>query len=172
MSRTISEAIYLWMLEKRITTDVATEMGKSVSTLSAELRPTRSNAKLGADDLVPLFDAIREVGYGRELDGIMFSFIADLKGESRKIVAGDDVLSEVLRLTSGVSAIFHSASNASGGGNSAELTEMLSTLHAEVLPAALQLERILTAKIKSCESAAKSKHTKSSLTSGKPAPNQ
>jgi hypothetical protein len=172
MSLLISEVVHRWLHERRIISEVAEEMGKSVSTLSAELRPSRTNAKLGADDLIPLFNAVRQIGYGRELDGILYSFIAELKGDDLPAASDDDLLPEVLKLTSSVGDVFQWISQPSRTENTAELERILDELQSQVLPAALQLERLVSSRLRVKEAANEAKNSGSQPAPVQPVPNR
>ena len=150
MSQSITEILYRWMLDSRIITDVAGEMGWSGCRLSAELRPG-SQAKLGADELVALFAAIRRVGYEKELRGILHRFIAELKGDVLRSVADEDLVPQVLRLTESLGVVSSCASRISRMKDVAELKRIKTMLRTEALPVVLQMEDIVAARIQALQ---------------------
>jgi hypothetical protein len=92
----ITQILYGWMRQKRIIADVARQMGVRPSTLSGELRPENPQAKLGADSLVPLFGALRKLGYTREVRGILMQFTAALQGQYDEEASPDDFVAGIL----------------------------------------------------------------------------
>ena len=147
MSRSITEALYQWMHKRRIESEVAAEMGIPVATLSAELSPTRPQAKLGADELVPLFGAVRRIGYGGELQGVVYRFVRDLRGEELEQVSDEDLVPQMFSLMRSMGLLAHVADGIGRNTNVAELERMRIMLHSEVLPVVLQMESILSSRL-------------------------
>jgi hypothetical protein len=147
VSRSIVETLYYWMHSRRIESEVATEMGIPVATLSAKLSPARPQAKLGADELVPLFEAIRKIGYENELQGVIYRFVRELKGEDLQQTADEDLVPQMFSLLRSMGILAQIADGISRNDNVAELEKMRTMLSTEVLPVVLQMESILTSRI-------------------------
>jgi hypothetical protein len=148
MAFSLSEALYEWMHKRRIVSDVAMEMGVKVVTLSAELRPTNSQAKLGVDELRPLFAAIRRIGYGKELEGILHQFVASLYDDSTEESDQEDMYSNAVVLAKSLGMLFDCADRVPTMRDEAELVKLSTMLRTEVLPAVLQMEKLAQSRLK------------------------
>jgi hypothetical protein len=148
MAFSITEVLYEWMHEKRIVTAVAREMGTLETTLSAKLRPSNPHAKLGADELAPLFQAIRRVGYGAELEGILHRFIGEIRDTEFTEIPETDLVPQVLALARGLGILCDCASRIPRIQDEAELTRLCIMLRTEILPVVLKMESMITARIK------------------------
>ena len=148
MQFSITEALHDWMNKRRIISAVAQKMGKNATTLSAELRPSRYEAKLGADELVPLFNAIREIGYGDELNGILFRYIKSLKGEANVLVADDEIIPLVLQLSCVFSSFTECMARVPKSNDEEELIRVRRVLRTEILPALLKMEDLLEGRLR------------------------
>ena len=146
MPYSVSEALYEWLHEKRLIRAVAREMFISESTLAAELSPERA-AKLGADELIPLFDAIRRIGYGAELNGILYQFLGLLKGAANADVADQDLIPHVLKLSRSVGILSDCAGRISEISDEEELVRLCTMLRTEVLPVVMKMEAAVSARI-------------------------
>jgi hypothetical protein len=153
MSHLISMELYNWMNERRIESEVAREMGVPVATLLAELCPGRASAKLGADHLVPLFDAIRRIGYGREVQGILYRFVQELKGEELADAPDDDLVPQILRMVQSLGSLSARAIRVSPDTNATELQKIRILLSTELLPVVLQMEGLVATRIESLRTA-------------------
>ena len=104
MDGSITKVLYEWLLKRRIISDVAAEMGLDGSTLAAKLRPKATQARLTADELIPLCQAIRKAGaqYSKELDGILHRFTRDLFGAEPVKADPTVLLSSVFELSKGM----------------------------------------------------------------------
>jgi hypothetical protein len=139
MKPTITQVLYEWMLEQRIISNVAREMGVSCIKLSAELRPTHSTAKLGADDLVPVFRALRKLGYAPEARGILTYFIQDLKGETQ--IEPGELIPQLLSLYQLTGVLSSCASRLrESNAEEAELAKLDHLLKTRVLPVVLGIQ--------------------------------
>lgn len=147
MSYSITRVLYGWMHKRRIVTDVALEMNVPVTTLCAELSPKRFAAKLGADSLVPLFQAIRQAGYGEELNGILFGFIRELKGEELASIADEDLVPQVLSLARSLGNLSECADRIPRISQMDELQKIHTLLITEMLPVVLQMESIIVSRM-------------------------
>lgn len=144
----VSEALYVWMRNARITSAVADAMGVSSSKLSAELRPSNAQAKLSADDLIPLFAAIRRVGYGRELEGILYEFVAGLEGVEPSEGTDEEMLPRVVILAKSLKMLFDCADRSSTMADQAELVRLYRMIQTELLPAVMELGRTVQSRLK------------------------
>lgn len=140
MAGSITEILYDWLHKRRLVTATAQRMGMNPITLSAKLRPSNGQAKLGADELVPLFNAIREMGYGKELAGMLHRFIADLKGRERQTIPDEQLEPLIVQLTRGLAFFSEFAVRVPSQTNKVELARMRTMLRTEILPAVLRLE--------------------------------
>jgi hypothetical protein len=140
MAGTITEVLYDWLHKRRLVRAVAERMGMNPITLSAELRPTNGHAKLGADELIPLFDAIRDLGYGRELRGILQRFIAELKGKDWLSIPDDRLEPLIVQLTRGLAFFSEFAVRVPSRTDERELMRMRTLLRTEIIPAIMRLE--------------------------------
>ena len=144
----ITDVLFLWLHKQRLIAAVAREMGVNESTLSAELRPKLPLAKLGANQLVPLFDAIRRLGYGAQLDGILSRYIAELKGESADVTPLDsDLTPYVLTLYRCLSVFPAGDTLLSGIKDRAELASLSVLLQTEILPMVLRMDAMVNARL-------------------------
>lgn len=140
MAYSITDALFDFMQRRRIITAVAHQMGVCETTLSAELRRQKTQAKLGADNLIPLLNAIRAIGYESELRGILFRFIKELKGEELYSTADDDLIPQLLKLTAGLGIICECAASVPRIADEAELRRIRNMLRSEILPALLKMD--------------------------------
>lgn len=148
MSTPITETLYEWMHRRRIMTEVAREMGVNVHTLAGELRPTNPQAKLGADELAPLFAAIRRVGYGHELRGILHGLVRDLKGESDLSWADErEFVPNALMLSKCVGLLCDSATKLDRIEDEEELVRMRSMIRSELVSVAMRMEAIVETRL-------------------------
>jgi hypothetical protein len=148
MSYSIAQVLYDWMHEKRIVLPIAREMGINPSTLAAELRQQRTQAKLGADELIPLFNAIRRIGYGSELKGILHQFVAEMEGREVADLPDQDLIPHVLRLNRSLGILADCAARISTISDEAELARIYTMLRTEVLPVILKMESTVASRIK------------------------
>jgi hypothetical protein len=148
MPYSVSEALYEWLHEKRLIRAVAREMAVSESTLAAELSPERA-AKLGADELVPLIDAIRRIGYGAELNGILYQYIGQLKGAANADVADQDLIPHVLKLSRSLGILSDCAGRISEISDEEELVRLCTMLRTEVLPVVMKMEAAVNSRLQS-----------------------
>jgi hypothetical protein len=148
MAFSLSEALYEWLHKRRIVSEVAQEMGVKVVTLSAELRPTNPQAKLGVEELRPLFAAIRRIGYGKELEGILHHFVESLRETDSEAVPDEDMFSNAVILAKSMGMLFDCADRVSTMRDEAELVKLSTMLRTEVLPAVLQMEKMVQKRLK------------------------
>jgi hypothetical protein len=148
MSFSMTEVLYEWMHELRIVSAVAQEMGIKESTLSAELRPTNAHAKLGVDELVPLFNAIRKIGYGTELEGIQHRFIGALRDSNLTEMPETDMVPQVLALARGLGILCDCAGRIPQLSDTAELSRLCTMLRTEILPVVLKMESMMASRLK------------------------
>jgi hypothetical protein len=146
--RPITDLLYTWMHRKRIVAEVARELGVHEQTLSAELRPHHPIAKLGANQLVPMFDALRKLGYGNELDGILNRFVQELKGQAAETAPADgDLTPHVLALYRSLSALPTGDTLLSSIKDRAELAGLSVLLQTEILPMVLRMDAMVSARL-------------------------
>ncbi|MCC6475602.1 hypothetical protein IT157_00990 [bacterium] len=143
MAYQITEVLFDWLQKKRLVSAVARRMGVNENTLLSELRPTTNTAKFAADDLLPLFDAIRDVGYGYELVGIVKEYGLRLQGEIEQISGTPDMQAQVFRLVSGIGSIAEHISDRAKHSSEADIVALLNKLRVELLPSLVELEAIL-----------------------------
>lgn len=143
MSYQISEVLFDWLQKKRLISAVARRMNVVENTLISQLRPSTSTSKFAADDLIALFDAIRDEGYGAELVGIIKEYSDRLQGEIKNLPGEQDMQVQVYRLMSGIGGITERLADTSKHSSERDLVALLNKLRTEVLPVVLQLEAIL-----------------------------
>ena len=146
MSYSVTQALYDWLSEARLIRAVAQEMGVREGTLSSQLCPGRG-AKLGADELVPLFHAIRNIGYGSELNGILYQYIAELKGDELANVPDQDLVPHVLKLSKSLGILSNCAARISQISDVDELSGLNTMLRTEVLPVVINMENTIATRI-------------------------
>jgi hypothetical protein len=117
------------------------------NTLSAELRSHRSQAKLGADQLIPLFGAIRRIGYGAELDGILHQFYAALRDGAQSDLDEGDLVPHVLKLTKSLGILSDCVARIPKTTDEEELARVSIMLRTEVLPVILKMEDMVSARL-------------------------
>lgn len=147
MSEKITLTLFEWLKSKRLIHSVAKEMGKPYTTLLYELRNRPRQPKLGADELVPLFGAIRAVGYREELDSLLKPWIGKIRGseaESNSICEVQDLIDSLLR---GTEAITITAVKMNPRTSGADLATFQARLRSEVLPAYAKLQSIIERKL-------------------------
>jgi len=146
MAYSVSQALYDWLQEKRLIRAVAREMGVNESTLTGQLCPGRG-AKLGADDLIPMFQAIRRLGYGSELNGILYHYVAELKGEELANVPDHELIPHVLKLSKSLWILSDCAARISQMSDEEELIRLNTMLRTEVLPVVMKMENTLSNRV-------------------------
>ena len=162
MSTSITSTLYHWMKEKRIIDPVARRLGMSGSTLAAELRSAPHQAKLGADRLVPLFEAIRETQYAGELDGIIKPFIRELESRHVAKVPVKSQGEHVRELMKCVGDLLSASAQIKDSGSAQEIERLRTKVRTEIIPAAYMLDDILARRVARAEK--KSRSTMSVLT--------
>jgi hypothetical protein len=148
MAASITDVLYDWMHRRRILRLVADEMGVKESTLYAELGRGNANAKLGADALVPMFQAIRRVGWGDELEGILHNYIEQLKGTDYDAVSDEDLIPHVLTLGQSLGILSECAARIQQISDESELVKLIIMLRTEVLPVVMKMEATLETRLK------------------------
>jgi hypothetical protein len=143
MDFSLTNALYEWMHERRIVNAVAREMGVYETTLHAELRPTNHSAKLGADTLIPLCRAIRRLGYGHELDGLLHQFMREMRDCSDNQREEKDIVSQVLTLGRSLGMLAECADRIPHITDEAELVRLATAVRTQVLPTVMQIESII-----------------------------
>jgi hypothetical protein len=123
-------------------------MGIKEATLSAQLRPTNPHAKLGADELIPLFQAIRNIGYGSELEGILHRFVGALRDSEHAEIPETDLVPHVLALARGLGILSDCAGRIPHIRDEVELTRLCTMLRTEILPVVLKMESMMASRIK------------------------
>lgn len=147
MDYSITRVLYDWMHEKRIVTLVAQEMGMKDCTLSAKLRPSNPQAKLSADELVQLFSAVRQVGYGKELSGILHEFVRACQGTVEFEADGTDMIPHVLELVRGLGLLSDVAGRIATISDEEELIKLSTMIRTEILPVVLRMESLVDARL-------------------------
>lgn len=147
MSSSISRTLFEWMKEKRIIAAVAKRMGIAKSTLSSELRSSNHQAKLGADELVPLFQAIREMGYETELRGIVQRFMQELEGEHTEPATTDQYSPQLLTLVKCIGVLSESAARIDNLEAAPQLIRLKTMIRTEILPAICKMEDIVESRL-------------------------
>jgi hypothetical protein len=147
MCYSITQVLYDFLHNNRIMTEVAQEMGRNSSTLSAELRPNHTRAKLGADELLPLFKAIRVIGYGDQLDGILHEFMMHARGDNVNGVTDSDFIPLTLQVNHSVGLLSSVAERVSKSTDEKELVHASSILRAEALPVLVRMGTIIDSRL-------------------------
>lgn len=147
MRSSISRTLFEWMKEKRIITAVAKRMGIAKSTLASELRSSNHQAKLGADELVPLFQAIRKMGYESELRGIVRRFMQELEGEHAEPVTADQYSPQLLTLVKCIGVLSESAARIDDLEATPQLVRLKTMIRTEILPAICKMEDIVESRL-------------------------
>jgi hypothetical protein len=143
MEYSISQVLFDWLSRKRLVTTVARRMGMNESTLLSQLRPSTHTAKFAADDLIPLFNAVRDAGYGDELAGILCEYTQRLTGDIKPGNSKADLQNQMVRLMGAIGVISSQLSDKSRHSTERDLVTLLNTLRTEVLPIIVQLENDL-----------------------------
>jgi hypothetical protein len=143
MSSNISGTLYVWLKDKRLMDAVARRMGKPPSTLAAELKSEKFRSKLGADDLVPLFRAIRETDYATEFEGVLKKFIKELGGERAETATVEQFGSLLFSVMQGIALLSKSADHIQNLTTAQELERLKTEIRAEIVPAVYKLEAIV-----------------------------
>jgi len=147
MKSPISTTLFEWLKETRIIAAVAKRMGKPKSTLASELRSRNHQAKLGADELVPLFQAIREMGYETELRGIVRRFMQELEGEHTEPVTSDQYGPQLFTLVKCIGVLSESAARIDNLEEAQQLVRLKTMIRTEILPAICKMEDIVESRL-------------------------
>ncbi len=161
MCASITCTLYEWLKQKRLMAAVAQRMGIPHSTLAAELQGEKYKAKLGADELIPLFRAIREAGYGAELDGILKKFIRELQGEELISASADDFGQLLFGVIQGIGVLSQSAAQIESLNGRRELVKLKTKIRAEIIPAVYKLEDIIDTRLSAARKTVATKSTES-----------
>ncbi|MFZ5432161.1 MAG: hypothetical protein ACOZB3_00155 [Calditrichota bacterium] len=140
MEYSIVGVLHDWMHKKRITKAVAQQMGKNENTFYAEISQRPNGAKLGADDLVPLFNAIRAIGYGDELRGILKRFISELKGLDLQKIPDSELIPRVLHMQIGLATFLECAARIPSIMDTEELLTVRRLLNTEIVPVLMKMD--------------------------------
>ena len=152
MVSSITRTLHHWLKENRLTVAVAQRMGISESTLSSELRNSNHQAKLGADQLVPLFHAIRDLGYGAELDGIVARFVKELEGEESQPASVEQFSALLFEMMDGIGVLSKSANRIDAIKTERELMRLKTKIRTEIIPAVFKLEDIVDTRLEQVRS--------------------
>jgi hypothetical protein len=147
MSYSITQVLYDFLSQNRIMSEVARDMDTVISTLSAELRPTNSHAKLGADELVPIFNSIRNIGYGDKLEGILHEFYMHARGDRVNGVTDIDFVPLTLQVNHSVGMLSQVAERVSRTSSEKELVRASAILRAEALPVLVRMGTIIDSRL-------------------------
>ena len=148
MKNSISRVLYEWLHERRIVAVVAQHMGMDKSTLSAKLRPCTNRARLSADELLLLVDAVREAGYGKELKGILHPFMEAMRGTEPVSITPTDLMYRMRDLGKGIYTLFDCAARIPKMNDEEEIRRLKIQVRTEVLPVVLQMEELLDQRLK------------------------
>ena len=143
MTSSISYTLYLWLKEKRLMEAVAKRMGKPHSTLVAELKGAKYRSKLGADELVPLFQAIRETDYRTEFEGILKKYLRELGGEQTEFVSVHQFGTLLFSVMQSVATLSKPGDRIENLKTARELSLMKTKIRTEIVPAVYKLEAIV-----------------------------
>lgn len=144
MSYSITQVLYNFLRQNRIMADVARELDRSLATLSAELRPTNTHAKLGADELVPIFEAIRAIGWGDRLEGIITEFFLHARGDKGvNSVSETDFVPMIMQMNSTLGLVSRVAERVATSTNEKELVSTAALLRAQLLPTVVRMGTIV-----------------------------
>ncbi|MCB9369607.1 MAG: hypothetical protein H6507_10915 [Calditrichaeota bacterium] len=142
MTVTITERLHDFLFEKKLITEVAKRMGKKLTTLASELNPGASYAKFGINDFLPLCVAVREMGYGDELDAILHEYFEALKSgtsSQSEPYSSQELSAMVVELMTNTATLANKASKLFGTTDKRELREVRSLISQHLLPTALKL---------------------------------
>jgi hypothetical protein len=146
MEQPISEVLYEWLTRRRLVSVVARKMGVNENTLSGKLRPAHSQARLAADELVTLFQAIRDAGYGNELRGVLHQFTESLRGHEQEGFPDADLVPHVLSLSQSLGTLASCAARIQQITDPEELSQLLTMLRTQMLPVILKMEDTIVAR--------------------------
>ncbi len=159
MCTSITRTLYECLKQKRLMAAVAQRMGIPHSTLAAELQGEKFRAKLGADELIPLFRAIREVEGGAELDGILKKFVRELQGEEVDAAAAEEFGQLLFGVIQGIGVLSQSAAQIESLNGRRELAKLKTKIRGEIIPAVYKLEDIIDSRLSAAVRPAKAKRT-------------
>jgi hypothetical protein len=148
MSYAITAVLFATLTERRITAEVARMMCVSEDTLRKQLRPDDSCAKFGADDLIPLCEAMRRLGYGHELAGILHEYVLRVLGELEAVNASGALQDHVMNAVSGLGGVIDYASDTRKHEDEREISRSLDLLRTKILPAVAAMEATLDQRLK------------------------
>jgi len=123
--------------------EVSRRMRKPLATLASELNPRCSKAKFGLDELQPLCSALREMGWDRELDGILHDYFESLRQGNPEPPANDELLPLVSTLMENTGTLANTVVRVMGNADESELRQVAGLLRGSLLPTALRLGSLI-----------------------------
>lgn len=146
MSSSITATLFVWLKKRRIIHSVAQEMGIPYVTLLYELRGRARQPKLGADELVPLFRAIRAIGYEDELNRQIRHWVRELQVDQPNL-SGDHLPDLLQLLVSNVEELSEATARLNSTESAKELMDVRNKLRTELVPAFYKLQDIVETRL-------------------------
>lgn len=145
MTQPISQILHDFLHDSRILAQVARRMNKNLSTIASELNPNCTYAKFGLDDFLPLCRILREMGYDKELDGILYTYFESLRGEAGEIPANEELMPLVSELLEKTGTLAGTAMKLINRADENELRQVAALLRSSLLPTTLRLGSLIDA---------------------------
>lgn len=147
MTQPISQVLHEFLHDTRILAEISRRMKKNLSTLASELNPNCSYAKFGLDDFLPLCLVLREMGYDRELDGILYAYFESLRSTAADVPANDELLPLVYTLMEKTGTLASQAMKLIDNADTNELRQTAALLRSTLLPTTLRLGSVIDARL-------------------------
>jgi len=148
MDEPISKILHEFLTTHRIMADVARRIDGNLSTLASELNPKCGYAKFGIDDLPRLCKAVREIGYGKEMDGILHEYFETFR-DSRPVSETTDNLAVLTSsLMAKTAALADGTAKLLNSTDDRNLRVVRQLIKSELIPTALRLGSLIDDRLK------------------------
>ena len=154
MNQPISHVLHEFLHTRRILAEVARRLDTKLSTLAAELNPNAGYAKFGIDDFERLCKAVREIGYGGEMDGILHEYFENLKDHKIDTETSDNLVVLSASLMSKTAALADGTMKLLDSSDDAQLQVIKQMIRSELIPTAMRLTYLIDRQLNEDDSGA------------------
>jgi hypothetical protein len=123
--------------------EVARRLDVKLSTLASELNPKATNAKFGIDGFEELCKVVREIGYGKELDGILHEYFEEIKHYRIESESTDNLTDLAMSLMSNTAALADGTTKLMKSADDAQLRKVKEMIRSELIPTAMRLDYLI-----------------------------
>jgi hypothetical protein len=143
MDEPISKILHEFLATHRIMAEVARRTGWNLSTLASELNPHCAYAKFGIDDLTILCNTVREIGYGKEMDGILHEYFESFRDSAPASEAPDNLAMLASSLMAKTAALADGTTKLLNSTDERDLKVVRQMIKSELIPTALRLGSLI-----------------------------